>query len=35
LAIAALMAKGSSKINRSDASNVSYPRFWNDLESLL
>ena len=35
LAIAALLAKGSSKIFRSDASNVSYPRFWNDLESLL
>ena len=35
LAIAALLAKGSSKIFRSDASNVSYPGFWNDLESLL
>ena len=35
LAIAALLAKGSSKIYRSDASNVSYPGFWDDLESLL
>ena len=35
LAIAALLAKGSSEIFRSDASNVSYPGFWNDLESLL
>ena len=35
LAIAALLAKGSSKIYRSEASNVSYPGFWNDLESLL
>ena len=35
LAIAALLAKGSSKIFRSDASNVSYPGFWKDLESLL
>ena len=35
LAIASLLAKGSSKINRSEASNVSYPTFWNDLEKLL
>jgi len=35
LAIAALLAKGSSEIFRSEASNVSYPGFWNDLESLL
>ena len=35
LAIAALLAKGSSKINRSEASNVSYPTFWDDLEKLL
>ena len=35
LAIAALLAKGSSKIFRPDASNVSYPGFWKDLESLL
>tara|TARA_B000000609_G_scaffold50964_1_gene37301 strand:+ start:12 stop:1010 length:999 start_codon:yes stop_codon:yes gene_type:complete len=35
LAIAALLAKGSSKIYRSEASNVSYPGFWDDLESLL
>ena len=34
LAIAALMAKGSSKISRADASNVSYPTFWKDLEKL-
>jgi len=35
LAIAALLAKGSSKIFRPDASNVSYPGFWKDLQSLL
>jgi len=35
LAIASIMAKGSSTINRADASNVSYPNFWNDLELLL
>ncbi len=35
LAVAALLAKGSSKIFRADASNVSYPGFWNDLRSLL
>ena len=35
LAIASLLAQGSSKIKRSEASNVSYPTFWNDLEDLL
>ena len=35
LAIASIMAKGSSKINRSEASNVSYPSFWEDLRILL
>ena len=31
LAIASLLAKGCSKIARADASNVSYPNFWDDL----
>ena len=35
LAIASLLAKGSSKIHRADASNVSYPNFWDDLEKLV
>ena len=35
LAIASLLAKGSSKISRADASNVSYPTFWEDLEKLI
>jgi len=35
LAVASLLAKGSSKIFRAEASNVSYPKFWDDLESLL
>ena len=35
LAIASILAKGSSKIFRADASNVSYPGFWDDLESLM
>tara|TARA_Y100001968_G_scaffold56911_1_gene48073 strand:- start:43550 stop:44866 length:1317 start_codon:yes stop_codon:yes gene_type:complete len=35
LAIASLIATGSSVINRSEASNVSYPTFWNDLDNLL
>ena len=35
LAIAAILAKGTSKIYRASASNVSYPNFWNDLELLL
>ena len=34
LAIASLLAKGSSKISRADASNVSYPTFWEDLAKL-
>ena len=34
LAIASLLAKGSSKISRADASNVSYPTFWDDLAKL-
>jgi len=35
LAIASLLANGSSRISRADASKVSYPDFWNDLEKLL
>ena len=35
LAIAALLAKGTSKISRANASNVSYPTFWEDLKSLM
>ena len=35
LAIACLLAKGSSKIARSEASKVSYPTFWDDLEKLI
>ena len=35
LAIASLLAKGSSRIFRADASNVSYPTFWEDLEKLI
>ena len=34
LAVASLLAKGSSQIIRADASNVSYPTFWNDLAKL-
>ena len=34
LAIGSLIAKGNSKINRAHASNVSYPKFWDDLEQL-
>ena len=34
LAIASLLAKGSSKISRANASNVSYPTFWDDLAKL-
>ena len=34
LAIASLLAKGSSSILRAEASNVSYPTFWADLEKL-
>ena len=35
LAIASLLAKGSSKIARAEASKVSYPNFWDDLEKLI
>ena len=35
LAIASLLAKGSSKIARSEASKVSYPTFWEDLDKLI
>jgi len=35
LAIASLLAKGSSTILRANASNVSYPTFWDDLENLI
>ncbi len=35
LAIASLLAKGSSKIARAEASKVSYPTFWDDLEKLI
>ena len=34
LAIASLLAKGSSKILRAEAANVSYPTFWADLAKL-
>ena len=34
LAIASLLAKGTSKILRADASSVSYPAFWEDLAKL-
>ena len=35
LAIASLLAKGGSKIARAEASKVSYPNFWDDLEKLI
>ena len=35
LAIASLLAKGSTKIARSEASKVSYPTFWEDLTNLM
>ncbi len=35
LAIASLLANGSSKIARAEASKVSYPEFWDDLEKLI
>ena len=35
LAVAALLAKGSTYIKRADASKVSYPTFWDDLEKLI
>jgi len=34
LAIASLLAKGTSKIMRSDAASVSYPTFWEELAKL-
>ena len=34
LAIASLLAKGTSKIMRADAASVSYPTFWEDLTKL-
>ena len=34
LAIASLLAIGTSKIIRADASSVSYPSFWEDLTKL-
>ena len=34
LAIASLLAKGTSKISRAEVSNVSYPTFWEDLAKL-
>ena len=35
LAIASLLATGTSKIHRSESSQVSYPGFWSDLNNLL
>ena len=35
LAIASLLAKGSTSIARAEASKVSYPTFWDDLEKLI
>ena len=35
LAVAALLAKGSTNIKRAEASKVSYPTFWDDLEKLI
>ena len=34
LAIAALLAKGNSKIMRANAASVSYPTFWEDIAKL-
>ena len=34
LAIASLLAKGTSKITRADAASVSYPTFWEELSKL-
>ena len=34
LAIASLLAKGTSKIMRANVSSVSYPSFWEDLARL-
>tara|TARA_Y100001968_G_C19372407_1_gene725787 strand:+ start:223 stop:1545 length:1323 start_codon:yes stop_codon:yes gene_type:complete len=35
LGIASIVAKSNSFLSRADASKISYPNFWNDLESLL
>jgi len=34
LAIASLLAKGTSKIKRADAASGSYPNFWEELAKL-
>ena len=34
LAIASLLAKGTSKIMKANAANVSYPTFWEELAKL-
>ena len=34
LAVASMLAKGDSTLNRSEAAAVSYPTFWNDLARL-
>ena len=34
LAIASLLAKGTSNILRADAASVSYPTFWEELAKL-
>ena len=34
LAVASLLAKGTSKIMRADAASVSYPTFWEELAKL-
>jgi len=35
LAIASLLAKGTTNIARAEASKVSYPTFWDDLQNLI
>ena len=35
LAIASLLAKGTSKIMRANAASVSYATFWDDLAKLI
>ena len=35
LAIASLLAKGSTNILRAESSRISYPTFWDDLEKLI
>ena len=35
LAIAGLLARGSTNIKRAEVSKVSYPNFWDDLEKLI